>query len=130
MKALVSLVSLLACACGAKVGGGGDAGGAPHEDVHAEDVAAPRDTGSTKDVAEPTKDAGIDCGQPEEPTYACSPGGSADAGFCYPYGEDAGVTYPLNCMVTLPTCDTAFGGAQTCNCQVFPGMGPTWICPL
>jgi len=83
-------------------------------------------------------DAGPDCGQPPEPTYDCASTGDAaipDGGGCSAYGVDAGgggPTYPLNCTVTLTTCDTSFGGAQTCNCEAFPGNGPqpTWVCPI
>lgn len=83
-------------------------------------------------------DAGIDCGQPPQPTYSCATTGDAappDGGVCHAYGVDAGAsgpTYPFGCTVTLTTCDTSFGGAQTCDCQSFPGNGsaPTWICPL
>jgi hypothetical protein len=83
-------------------------------------------------------DAGTDCGQPTEPTYSCATAGdaaTADGGVCHTYGVDAGAsgpTYPFGCTVTLTTCNTSFGGAQTCNCESFPGNGPapTWVCPL
>jgi hypothetical protein len=123
----------LSAACGARVEGSHDGG------THAEDSGVTHET--TKDGAvvvdaheKPPADAGTDCGQPSVATYSCGDA-SADASRCSPYGEEAGTnaeTYPLGCTVTLPTCDFAFGGAQTCNCQVFPGGGPapTWICPM
>ncbi len=82
-------------------------------------------------------DAGPDCGQPSEPTYACAPAGDAatpDGGVCPAYGADAGAsgpTYPFGCSVTTTTCDTSFGGPLTCNCETFPGNPePTWVCAL
>jgi hypothetical protein len=81
-------------------------------------------------------DAGPDCGQPPEPTYSCAAADAAprDGGVCGAYGVDGGAggpTYPLGCVVTLSTCNSSFGGAQTCNCQPFPGNPqPTWVCPL
>jgi hypothetical protein len=131
MKLVLPSVLLFVCACGAKVGGSDDAGGGTHEDAHEEDAATPRDTGAGKDVGQTTPhDAGVDCGQPKAPVYSCSPG-KADGGFCYPYGEDAGTTYPNGCTVTLPMCDTAFGGAQTCNCGFYPGAaGLAWACGI
>ncbi len=127
--ALLLLCILVAPACGARVAG-----------TEEGDASATRDTGTRRDArvtldAASPRDSGPDCGQPREPTYDCIGRPATDAGVCHAYGEDAsagGPTYPLNCTVTLPTCDTSFGGAQTCNCNLFPGNGtaPTWICPI
>jgi hypothetical protein len=131
------------CGCGARVAGGPS--GSSDADVHgpASDAASPKetghaggdhDTGGGPNDASPSDDAGPGCGAPSKPEYACAEAGDAgaDGGVCHPYGEDAGPTYPLGCVVTLPTCDTSFGGAQTCNCDIFPGTnpGPEWICPI
>jgi len=86
-------------------------------------------------VPDAAVDAGIDCGQPSEPTYSCArDGGTPDGDVCHAYGVDAGgsgPTYPSDCMVTLTTCDPSFGGPQQCICQAFPGSpGLAWVCPI
>lgn len=131
--ALVALIPLGSIACGGSVtpsAGNGSGRGAG-------DTGVSRDGGPVREAA--ARDAGVDCGQPAQPVYAC-PGGfdaALDGARCVPYGAppdapaDAG--FPLGCTVTLPTCDLSFGTPQTCNCETFPGSndgGPSWICPL
>jgi hypothetical protein len=119
----------MVAACGGATLGGGSGSG--------EDGGVSRDGASPHD-GRTAVDAGTDCGQPTEPTYSCATAGdaaTADGGVCHAYGVDAGAsgpTYPFGCTVTLTTCNTSFGGAQTCNCGAFPGNGPapTWVCPL
>jgi hypothetical protein len=145
VRALLLGLLFAPLACGGQVAPTDDGGGGPHGDTGtSQDVTSPRpdssrmrpDTGTT-DTGTTAEDAGTDCGQPGELEYMCPKRADAGTAECHRYGgpgdvAPANATFPEGCVVTLTTCDTSFGGAQTCNCELFPGgdAGPQWICPI
>ena len=137
LLAALLLVAPLACAgrelsssSGEAHPDGGDAGGADSGSADA------RDAGHAEDAA-PVLDATIDCGQPSQVVYSCTPNNILTRPECHRYGGPLDVAplnahYPEGCTVTLPECNPDYFTPQTCTCGLFPlgDGGPQWTCPL
>jgi hypothetical protein len=119
---LAILAALLPTSCGARTGVlDGPQARVPLPDASMEST----DAG-------PPSDASV-CDHPAIPIYACPPlplsevsgtcqGGPPAAG---DYGADA--SYPLDCVVTLPSCDPNSGGPSRCTCSLLQ-MNHFWAC--
>jgi len=138
---LLALLFATPLACGGQVTSSiADGGARAHDGAGTgPDATAPRRDAGTSghETGTEPEDAGTDCGQPSQVEYMCPKSADASVAECHRYGgpgdvAPANASFPQGCTVTLTTCDTSFGGAQTCNCELFPGMdaGPEWICPI
>jgi hypothetical protein len=117
VPALAILVALSPSSCGART------------DLGAPGAPAPPDASASMDAGI-ASEASV-CDHAAIPLYGCSPlplkegicqGGPPDSG-----DEEADASYPIDCLVTLPSCDPSSGAPLRCKCSVLQ-MNSFWAC--
>jgi len=132
MRRLAALMTFASLACGGSTVGSGGPDGSATDGAAATDAAVADGAGAD---ACPPGTTPI----PAAAIYACDAGGPPGA-VCRAAPGDPNAAndprvFPLGCVVTLPTAATGFCtgaccGPQTCNCEMIPGAGAQFVCPL